>query len=231
MFLGRPIDKSLFFTNDAKPFLHVSFSEKRTTAIPNRLGVKGVGRKQLLVNHTPFRKSPTSYSFAWQGALATANACIDVLEREIKGRGSGEKAMIRPALSHCCCPLRRDAFVELWKHTKIQPILERTRTSVFRKVTDVHTIFMASMYLLLHNRATYYANPNPKGRDVSVAQKKPSILYTELASLKKAVPKLLQGTTDFYCLNDAHDLPIQACLDIVKLIKTNLPHHHKVITT
>jgi hypothetical protein len=309
MFMGRPVDRNLFFTDDGRPILHVRFSERQQNRKPQFLGSSTnalmishassthasmishasssstlqnvVPRvKELVVSNSAYRKKPSSYMFAWEGALATANECLDVLQLEYKfnrvntftsrsplvtglvkpplqslmrkpGISSSSPIKIesdfpRPELMHCCSPLLKQGFVDLWSHPKIQPVLERTRLSVFRKTSDVHTVYLVSLYLLMTGRATYYGFNNsilsmtsspltltttsaPLNPTVLTSQdttsRRPAMLYTELVHLGDAIKKLARGTTDVYCLNDAHDLPTKTCTEIMKLIRTQLPHH------
>lgn len=276
MFMGRPVDRSLFFTDDGKPVLHVRFSERSVAqqfsgGLNGLNGVNGLNglnanqlRRVLVVANSAYRKTPTSYLYAWEGALATANACLDILEHEFKigpshlnttasrkqhlvhsVRSAAGTSLIRrptavfsektkhvsqfprPELMHCCSPLLKQGFIDLWRHTKIGPILQRTKTSVFRKTSDVHTVYLVSIYLLMTQRATYYGFKHPTAsieKNVETSLKRPTMMYIELLHLPNSIKKLAQGTTDFYCLNDAHDLPVKACQHITTLIREQLPH-------
>lgn len=280
MFMGRPVERNLFFTDDGIPILHVRFSERKQFRNPQFLGsttMKSVDPvvtgsvKELVVSNSAYRKKPSAYLYAWEGALATANACLDVLESECKlnsvttlhshavghhdiakvhshgglvrmsaGAAHQNGVMVkpptlttkqkssefpRPELMHCCTPLLKQGFVELWKHRKIQPILEKTRMSVFRKTTDVHAVYLVSIYLLMTQRATYYGfKSKMQSSTHSNTLRRPTMLYAELVHLADSIKKLKRGY-DVYCLNDAHDLPPKACAQIVTMIKTQLPHH------
>lgn len=216
MFLGAPVSRLDWFSPTGKPRLHVKVNTQAHTE-------SGMG---VSIGNNPYRNLPKKYEFAFQGAQATANQLLDILEREIfqnsntgfltssgAGRANSngapvnkklnaslvrqqglvnQKSMFVPVkplpfrgngglvqtrgnpfaaarqnketnyrrvrvdLQHCCSPLTRSGYLQVWEHPVMKPVLQETKQSLFRKCTDVHTVYLVSCYLLMTGQAEFF---------------------------------------------------------------------------
>lgn len=243
MFVGAPVTYLDWFSPDGKPRLHVK----------TKVAESKSGKRNIKISNSPFRNMPLKYSFAWQGALATANQLLDKLAVDLKINSTPgasqiftpfkvaqqqQKNMkkkpefyeIRVELQHCCAPLTKQGYLDVWKHPLTKQTLEQTRQSLFRKCTDVHTVYLVSCYLLMTQRAEFYGchHLNTTNKAAAAEQEKiekPNFYYTELSSIEKSLRILKAVPHKFYCLNDACDFNHPAQIQMIKrAIATELPH-------
>lgn len=217
MFLGKPIAYTEWFSPTGKPRLHVNYGTKTAT---NK-------STQTLIVHNAYVQDPKKYIKAWQGALATADQLLRIHFKSQKNLVSNRQ--YNPMLYHCCAPVTKQGFLDVYNVPLMKNVLDQTRRSLFRKSTDVHTVFLVSAYLFRMNKAECYGCPCVHDSNTSVNDHKTLVQstrhYGELSALEKSIKFLWLKKTSFYCLNDACSLTHDRSKEIKKLLETKLPHH------